>query len=649
MAADDNNVFPLNPGLTDYDDYQELIQDHLEAQARMQQSLRSGGIRDTHFIHDVGKYTTPSSNSWEAYSNAVRTSGMHFDSENYIFDKAVGRTSGNRAIYDPAARHYPDYEPLRHNLAVLRNFVLNHIYGEEIDQKEAQDKQKYSYVVQIGKEIGEMLRRGTNPLFSNPFAARISPQDANVEYDGAVEIYKKLISAQKTNRLLAPLDYLMYIGSKNYVDQAWKLPPIELTPFGKLNFYAPPPTDSIAASDPLLASDALLRDEMVRKEMANTLAMDALGTSFTHSLGFNSVESLAQPIKIQAIEIAREILEKLKIQFQGTPIMAMMDYTSGQFQRTMTDLNTIVSVYQDHLQRAATLDPSLTEDPMVLHANEAVGYLGAQIKLRALDRAEMTGDYEHAEIIRHELVELPQEWLNPNLFTSSRALAALEQGLQMVLATLTLIQEEGLDQNQRGLMMQASFDAPEEQHRRMQSLSFDEEFQKIVADRRSAFAQLGGTQGKSPTSSRQGSSLMDSDVSSKKHGRGDISASAASKGSSVFDGLLSNYGANSQQMQSSLNAPTSGNFTVGAPNSPQQTIQQVIAHRNKSGLRGKSAQRKEQQKQDQQRNKEMVVKHKHATAQRIEKLNDKAEAEENERDDAPAFPPPRRPRETQGR
>lgn len=590
-----------------YDDYIDYRLHEAKAQQQALHGVRVQGVRDTHFIHEIGKYATPSSNTWEAYSDTVRACDLGFNAKGYAFDKAIAQASGNRAIYDPAARHYTDYEPLRHNIAVVRNFILNHVYGEEVDAEEARNAQKLAYITQMGGEIGAMLRRGNNPLLANPLAPSLGPRSANAEYDGAIKIYKKLLSIQGTNGLMAPVHYVAQLSQPQHIDRAWRLPPIELTPFGKLNFYAPPPADSIATSEalPIVHTDGL-QAQALKEEMSQTLEMDAIGTAFAQAgIGYNSVENLSQPIKIQAIEIAREILEKLKIQFASTPVMAMLDYTSGQFQRTMTDLSSVITIYKDHLQRAVMLDPSLAGDPMIQDAGDAIGFLGAQIKLKALDRAEIVGDTEHADLIRQELSQLPPHWMNPNRMTSMHALAILEQGLNMVVATLAMTQEEGMHQSQREILLDAAA-APtvaSELHRRSESLAYDEQLHKIAAERRNAFAGLGGTKAPSgmPKNTTIGA-LPDGAASGKKEGR-DIQITSSVTVGSVFDNLLQSYGANMQQMQSSINAPTSGNFSMAAPGSAQQIIQQVIAHREQSTQQGTRTFQREQRRQVQREQK----------------------------------------------
>lgn len=642
MVGEDTN--PSSPLFDDYEDYMDYRYFQWQQQMEALRQTRIHSVRDTHFVHDVGKYATPSSNTWEAYSSTVRACELHFDPETYVFDKAIADASRNRAICDPSARHYTDYEPLRHNLAVLRNFVLNHIYGEEIDAREARDDRKFSFVQQIGEALGNMLFRGNNPLMANPFAPRITPRDANVEYDGAVAMYAKLLETQRNNTLLAPLRFIGELHLRNPAGRRWNLPPSALTPFGKLNYFAPPPTDALMEAPP---AEEALQQQAMQEETVRTLTMDAVGTAFTNVAGqYNSIDSLSQPVKLQAIEIAREILEKLKLQFSGSPVLAMLDYTSGQFQRTMTDLSSVITVYKDHLQRACELDVSLMDDPMILTANEAVGFLGAQIKLRALDRAEMTGDMTHAQLIRQELTYLPKQWLNPNYMTSAQALNALEQGLNMVVATLALVQEEGMDQNQRGMMLQASLMDPQEQSRRMQSLSFDEQVQKIAAERRQAFiTQMANRP--APALRPQGAA-MNAGLAKKSS----PATVGTASGASVFDTLLKNSGANMQQMQSGMTAPTSGNFTPAAPGSAQQTINQVISHRNQAGLRGQNAQRRDQQQRTQQTvQAQKQKKQKPLNAQPREKARDEHVEYGHEQESLKPLPPssPQRPRGQQTR
>jgi hypothetical protein len=213
----EEDVFPLSPLFDEYDDYIEYLADDRAAFRKMAQRDRMerqrlhrsmARARDAHFIQEIGKYITPETNTWESYSAAVREGDLGFDPAHSAFDKALADACGIRALYDPSAGHYKDYEPLRHNLAVLRNYLINHFYGAEIDAKEAQDPNRIAYLQQIGKELGAMLHRGQNPV-AKCFGFSLSAKDLNVEHRGAAEIYKTLLRAQKTHNVLSPFLYVL--------------------------------------------------------------------------------------------------------------------------------------------------------------------------------------------------------------------------------------------------------------------------------------------------------------------------------------------------------------------------------------------------------------------------------------------------------
>ncbi len=615
--ANDDDVYPFSPFLDEYDEYIQYLVEAEDSRNQEGRALRAHGSKHTHFVQDIGRYVTPPSNTWESYSEAVRMGGLGFNPAMYAFDKELALRSKNRAIYDPSSRNYTDYEPLRHNLAVIRNYVLNHFYGEELDSQEARDKQKLSHVVQIGGCLGDMLRRGTNPMLSNPFQPSVSPKDANVEYDGAALMYNRLLKAQRKNTLLAPVDYVVHLVKPKYYDRRWKLPPIELTPFGRLNMYAPPPANHFSTADAIAEQAALAQASLINQDMRAALELDAIGTGLvTNAVAYNSVDTLAHNIKIEAIEIARDILDKLKLQFNGTPVLAMLDYANSGFKNTISNINSVIAVYVDHLQRAAYLDPSLAEDPMVLKANDVVGFIGAQVKLRALERAEMLGDVEHADLIRHELEQMPAHWMNPNTYTSAEVLEAMDQGIQMVVATLAITQDSGMEQNQRGLMLQQFTREPDNEHKRMQSLAFDETYQRLAAERREAYTSNLGYQ-------RSGGTLMDNspDALSKKHGKGQQGA-ASSLG---FDTLLSGAGADLNQMRGSVNAQTSGNFSAGAPGS----IQQVIAHHAKAGTKAAQKDRHEKRRDTQKQATSQQHANRQHVAQQHKSRNERMDAQKD--------------------
>lgn len=397
----------------------------------------------------------------------------------------------------------------------------------------------------------------------------------------------------------------------------------------------------------------LLRRFFFRRDVGRCEEPSAAGASGPLP-AFDSVDTLSQAVKEEAIAIAREILEKLKLQFSGTPFISLLNYAPQQPPeqppRSVADLNTVIAVYRDHLERGAALDPSLQEDAKILRANDAIDFVSVQIKLRALDRAEMLGNTAQAAALRSELAGLPGALLNPNRYTSDDIFQALEQGIAMVLATLLQLQKENKGQNQRGLMLQASSRSPEELSRR-QSLSFDETYQRIAAERRAAFhARISGQAAQPPP--RQGGTPQESGHSAHKKTCKSEAAPSPPSNATTFDALLNGSGANLQQMKDSVNAPTSGNFDPAAPGSIQKTLQQAIAHHGKAGSApaaksGKPVQKQQQRAEEQHRAARRPPRP--AVAQEAAKPDAEGDKKREEPPPISPAPPPRSGRNLPGR
>ncbi len=592
---------PHNPYGLDPDEFAQLLRDRSRINVAPQQTAR-----DAHFINEIGKWVTPERNTWECYSRTVRESGLQFNPDHYVFDKAIADHFKNRALFDPSDRHYRDLEPLRHNLAVLRNFAINHIYGEQLDPSEARDERRLMYIVQMGGTLGDILNRGQNRIL-HPLGLSVSPKKANAEGGGAALLYEKLLATQSQNKWLSPLRFFRDIMHTQHFDRRWKLPPIELTPFSALNLSEPPPTD-MRYQDEVVMADALPDAALagLSSGIANATEVDGIGSALIDkAIAYNSVEGLSQPVKTRAIEIARDILEKLKIQYQASPVAAMLDTSSNTFRNTLADIQHVIQTYETHLPTAQAMDPTLRNDPMITMANEAIGVIGAQMKLQALEQAAAAGNTAQVELIKAELDRLPDEWLNAN-HDAGQLLNHLEQGLNMVVATIHMAMESSMDgQNQRGLALgegqlrQVEFD---DQRKEMQSLAFDQDYQRMAEARRSQQTQF-------------------DNLGTPSHGKGKERSSdslSSSSGSKGFDQLLN--GSDMNQMRSSMNAQTSGNFDPLAPGSIQRTIAKET-HRGKQ----------DRQQQDQKKRTTSKLAHQRLHAARQDQAEDSTRRRDRDR------------------
>ena len=622
--ADDDNLFAY--GL-EADDYQQLLQIE-EANRRMLQDNTAGDGAAGSFIANVGTFKRPQENTWAAHSQTIFQHKLDFDPQHHIFDKIVAQSCKNPAIYDPSNPHYAEYEPMRHNIAVLRNYVSIHMYGSVIDAEEKQDRNKYEYIQQMAATVGTALRNGDGFMGMN---AGIPLNTANIEGEGAAAMYEALFKKQKQNDWLAPMRFVddLFNQDKTRITRRdWRLPPIKFTPFGPLALEAPPPTNMPPSVAPAAATGAAAA---MTPEILEALKISGIGDELTaEASGFNSVASLRQPVKTRAIEIAREILDKLKITYGDVPLESMLDFAPERFKETVSDFNAVALTYEQHLPTAMEMDPTLADDPVVREANEAIGVMGAQAKMYAFDEAMRLGDKELAASLKADLDKLPERWLKAGDLKTSDLIAKVEDGMTMMLAAMEVAQESEKDENE--LLRDYQQDkGVQGQHRKYEALAFNDRYAEMLATRRQAKQQI--------VAHRHHSNVngVPNDVKSASAG-----AAAGMAAGANFDTLLS--GGDLSNMRNSMNAETSGNFDVAAPSTAKRVVSEEVSKKKKEPVGNKD------QKQDQQQQKQRLqAKIAHRSQQTHRNKHETRSAEQRQKQsqdmDTKPVPPPRRDRD----
>ena len=397
-------------------------------------------------LKDVGEFWRPTNNFWLNHKAVVLNRGLQFngdrnDPKHYPFDLLVQHFAKNKAIFDPKNRHYPEYANVRLNLAVMRNFLLDHLFPDGASP-EVQAKMGVQYdlntahMLQMGHAVGQIIGRGNSWLPS--IKPSLSPAMLNVEGVGAARLYEKLLTMQHVENLIKPVavPYRIWEGLAN---RTWRLPGIEETPFHAPNLTAG--ADQARGDDPDDVPPAPTGPlpPIVGPENFEALAI-ALAPS---ALPFAKVEDLEQPIRRQAIQHARDILDKLKITFSAVPVAQLLDFADPVAARGLfNDLNEFSNVFRDHLARALVADPQLNGDPEVHAAMNALGAMAFQAQRFALRAAEEAGDQIGIQYSLQAMHNMPEDWKHPGAQTFGGMLGQMDRGLEKVLSRLETVQQE---------------------------------------------------------------------------------------------------------------------------------------------------------------------------------------------------------------
>lgn len=185
----------------------------------------------------VGKFILPRKNTFAAHHELVShdPAGLGFNPARYPhFDGVIAEESGLRPLYDPSHRDYARYEGLRDNLAVIRNFIFTDAFRD--GSFDPGDEAEIPRIAGIAAAIGQGLASDT--WLKRAFMPAVNTEIAAIPGEGAAEIYRHLLSQEQQPSPIARLGAWLRGGA---AEGAWRLPPLEESPFGDMGLAAPPP------------------------------------------------------------------------------------------------------------------------------------------------------------------------------------------------------------------------------------------------------------------------------------------------------------------------------------------------------------------------------------------------------------------------
>jgi len=161
-----------------------------------------------------------------------------------------------------------------------------------------------------------------------------------------------------------------------------------------------------------------------------------------------SVHSMEPPAREESIELAREILRRLKnLKFNDKPIEEMIE--AGQLEDKAIfaeQIDEMADMYKNLLQEAAEINPSILQDQRVKDANEAIATFTHSVKLMAAK--EMPNSIASAQQISADATHNPEEWGKLQGHTVGRLLKSMEGGLEKAVGNLEAEQSQDQDQQQ---------------------------------------------------------------------------------------------------------------------------------------------------------------------------------------------------------
>jgi len=166
-----------------------------------------------------------------------------------------------------------------------------------------------------------------------------------------------------------------------------------------------------------------------------------------------SIDSLEPPAREESIELAREILRKLKnMSFSDKSVKEMIDAGRPEDRVDFAEaIEEMADMYKNLLQEATETNPELLRDKQVQEAGEAVSTFAHAIKLMAAK--EMPSSIAAAQQIAADATHNPAEWNQLNDRTVGRLLKSMEGALEKAVGGIESDQAEQQRQEEQAQEM----------------------------------------------------------------------------------------------------------------------------------------------------------------------------------------------------
>ena len=400
-------------------------------------------------IPGIGRYARLTEPGWNPLLTLIHdaAAGIDFSFTRFPkFDAVVSEYADHPQINDSADETYKTYKNLHDNIAAVRNFLLQLYFGNPPEGMSAEKAE--TALQQIAAYVGEGIKNNLRFLESaathDPRKPFIVLADAS-EPDGrgAQYIYEKILEMQRHDTWLRPFDAVLALfGGK--IHGEWMLPPAETTPFRQALFSVlappmfsnPPTTEELEAQQRYLEKLEARRQELMEAAHLNTMAQDmnAIGNHLLYtSDNLSGIAHMAEPVRREAIEIAKEILRKLKLVIGDKNILDGLKLKPQDDMAGLGAITCVALVYARLVAWACGIDPSIMQHPSVMAATRAIGQLGYIKKLEAHRLARLAGNRALAEKLKAQLAKIPPYFSEVSDTKINGLLEKIERGIDTVM------------------------------------------------------------------------------------------------------------------------------------------------------------------------------------------------------------------------
>lgn len=179
-----------------------------------------------------------------------------------------------------------------------------------------------------------------------------------------------------------------------------------------------------------------------------------------------SIDTLRPPAREESIELAREILRRLRdMRFEDQTLEEMMDMARPEEKSAFArNLSGLVDEYSGLLEEAAQTNPALMDSQEIKDANDAVGTFSYGIKLMAAK--EMPGSMAAAQQISADIANMPEHWKKLDGRTVGRLLATMEKGVARAVEEIEMKMQQAQEQDEELAQQAVESSAHHDHHRK---------------------------------------------------------------------------------------------------------------------------------------------------------------------------------------
>ena len=417
-----------------------------------------------HEVAGVGRYAVVRRTGWRPLLKVINdhVANIDFSPAGYpAFDAIIGANNNFPSPYllDPLDEKFGSYRHLRENLAAVRNFLMETYYVNTPPGMTPDKAQKT--LEEIADYVGKGLRNNYEFLGfvpnHDPFAPFISLSAAKASGgDGAQYIYEKILEMQRQSNWMRPFSAVVSLfGGKPAPD--WMLPSADHTDFKNLFetdiakhevIQGKPTPGMLEAGVAAVSNLEAQRAQLMNKQQLNVMAtdMDAIANHLLATAGnMQNVSQLSDPVRRDAIDIAKDILRKLKVSLGNVNIMDGLKLPPKEDVSALGAIKGVAMVYERLVAWGRGVDPSIMQHPSVLAATQALGQMGYLAKLEALRMARAAGNNGLAESLADQLKRIPDAYAK--VTDSNKSFGAMldkvERGIDTIMNRLQALSGPG--------------------------------------------------------------------------------------------------------------------------------------------------------------------------------------------------------------